>query len=179
MAKTLIVYYSKYGTTKKYSEWIAKELDGDIFPINNFNNDIISNYNTIIIGSGLYAGKINGVNIINYNYELLKNKKLVIFTCGLSDYNKIENRNSIYTRLIEEFPENILKEIKVFYLRGGINYKKLTLMHKIMMWLKKKQILKNGIEKFDEEVREFIETYGKKIDFMDKNSLKELIEYCK
>ena len=179
MAKTLIIYFSKYGTTKEYAEWIAKELKGDIYSINNIKENIFNVYDTIIIGSGLYAGKIKGVDIIIKNFELLRNKKIIIFTCGLSDYSKTGNKNSIYHRLKKEFPEKIIEKIKVFYLRGGINYKKLSLKHKILMWMKKKQILKEGIEKSNEEAKEFIETYGKVIDFMDKNNIKELIDYCK
>ena len=40
-------------------------------------------------------------------------------------------------------------------------------------------MLKNGIEKLNEEDKEFMETYGKEIYFTDKNSIKELLEYCK
>ena len=179
MVKSLIVYFSKYGTTKEYAEWIAQELNGDIYSINNFKENTLNNYDTIIIGSGLYAGKVKGIDLLIKNYESLKNKKLVIFTCGLADYSKIENINSIYNRLKKEFSEKIIERIKIFYLRGGINYKKLSLKHKIMMWMKKKQIIKEGIENSNEEVKEFIETYGKVVDFMDKNNIKELIDYCK
>ena len=179
MEKSLIVYFSKYGTTKEYAEWIAQELNGDIYSINNFKENTLNNYDTIIIGSGLYAGKVKGIDLLIKNYESLKNKKLVIFTCGLADYSKIENINSIYNKLKKEFPKKIIEEIKIFYLRGGINYKKLSLKYKILMWMKKKQILKKGIENSNEEVKEFIETYGKAVDFMDNNNIKELIDYCK
>ena len=179
MAKVLIIYFSPYGTTKEYAEWIAEALNGDIYSINNLNQSILKNYDIIIFGSGLYAGKINGIDIILKNYETLKNKKLIIFTCGLADYSKIEHINAIYNRLKNELSEKIIENIKIFYLRGGINYKKLTLKHKIMMWVMKKIILKNGKEKLSEEDKEFIETYGKEINFMDKNSISELLEYCK
>ena len=36
MVKTLVIYFSKYGTTKKYAEIISKELGCEIFSINNF-----------------------------------------------------------------------------------------------------------------------------------------------
>ena len=179
MAKTLIIYFSKYGTTKEYAEWIAEELNGDIYSVYNIKNNILNNYDTIIIGSGLYAGKVKGVDILIKNYELLKNKKLVIFTCGLADYTIIENRNSIYNRLKKEFPEKIIEKIKIFYLRGGINYKKLNLKHKIMMGLLKRMVTKKGLHKTNEEDKMFIETYGKTLYFMNKNSIAELLEYCK
>ena len=179
MAKTLIIYSSPYGTTKEYAKWIAEALNGDIYSINNFDQNVLNIYDTIILGSGLYAGKIKGIEIILKNYEILKNKKLIIFTCGLADYSKIEHINAIYNRLKNELSEKIIENIKIFYLRGGINYKKLTLKHKIMMWAMKKMILKKGIEKLNEEDKEFIETYGKEVNFMDKNNIKELLEYCK
>ena len=181
MLKTLIIYYSPYGTTKQYAEWIAEKLDGDIYSIDNLKQISLNNYDTIIIGKGLYPGKIKDIDIIVKNYETIKNKKLIIFTCGLADYSKDVHKNAIYNRLKKEFSEKIIENAKVFYLRGGINYRKLTLKHKIMMWAVKKRILmsKRRIEELSEEDKEFMETYGKEIYFMDKNSIKELLEYCK
>ena len=177
MKKVLIIYSSKYGTTKKYAEWISNELNGDLFDIKNLNQNILGNYNIIILGSGLYAGKIDGIKILLKNYEILQGKKLIIFTCGLADYNKTENVNSIAKRLEKEIPENIRQNIKVYYLRGGINYKKLNLKHKIMMAAMKHIIKKKRPDKMDEEDKMFLETYGQTLDFMDKNSIKEIVEY--
>lgn len=177
MAKVLVMYFSKYGSTKKYAEWIASELNGDVYNIKNIKQDILENYDTIILGSGLYAGKIEGINIIINNYETLKDKKLIIFTCGLADYNKTENINSINKRLEKIIPVNIRENIKIYYLRGGMNYKKLNLKHKIMMDFLKKMIQKKGTEKLNEENKEFLESYGKTIDFTNKNSIKEIVEY--
>jgi menaquinone-dependent protoporphyrinogen IX oxidase len=177
MAKVLVMYFSKYGTTKKYAEWIASELNGDIFDMKKIKQNILNNYDTIILGSGLYAGNIGGINILLENYETLKGKKIILFTCGLADYNKTENINAINKRICQVIPENIRRNIKVYFLRGGIDYKKLNLKHKIMMGLLKKMTMKKGIDKMNDEDKEFIETYGKTVDFTDKNSIKEIIEY--
>ena len=104
MNKTMVMYFSIYGTTKKYAEWIAEELSGDIYDIKNVTIDVLLNYDTIILGNGLYAGKINGTNIILENYELLKNKKIILYTCGLADYNEEKNINAIKTRIEKIIP---------------------------------------------------------------------------
>jgi menaquinone-dependent protoporphyrinogen IX oxidase len=179
MSKALIIYFSKYGTTHKYVEWIAEDLGGDIYPINNLNQNILKNYDTIILGSGLYAGKVAGLNILIKNYEILKTKKIVLFTCGLADYSKSVNVNAIYKRLETELPEKIIKNIKIFYLRGGIKYKKLNLKHKIMMWMLKRMTLKNRNKNFSDEDKVFIETYGKELDFTDRKNIIEIVEYSK
>jgi len=179
MTKVLIMYFSKYGTTKKYAQWIAEELNGDIFDIKNVNQDILVNYDTIILGSALYAGNIEGLNIIINNYEKIKGKKIAMYTCGVADYSKAENINAIKERISNILPENIMTHIKIFYLRGGINYKKLSLLHKIMMWMVKNMIMKKTPDQLNEENKEFLETYGKTADFTNKDNINEIINYCK
>jgi len=192
MAKTLIIYYSKYGTTKKYAEWIASELNGDICAISDFKKDTqgkstqgkytLDNYDVIVIGSALYAGRIQGMDIINKNYEILRGKKIVLFTCGLADYSKSENINEIAGRIAAVIPENIRQDIKIFYLRGGVNYKEMGFIHKKMMdmmrMLEERKLKKEG-DNASEETREFLATYGQTLDFMDKSSIIGILEYCR
>ena len=178
MRKSLILYYSKYGTTKRYAEWIGSALNGDIFSIKSFNENVITNYDTIILGSGLYAGGIKGINIIINNYEKIKDRKLVLFTCGLGDPSAVETRGSIDKNLEKLIPGNIRTNMKVFYLHGGVDYKKLGLIHKIMMSLLKGMIMKKGHDKMNDEDRAFLATYGKKVDFTDKSNITDLLEYC-
>jgi len=52
--KTLILYKSKTGYTKKYGEWIKDELSADCFEVSTINSSILDNYDTIIYGGGLY-----------------------------------------------------------------------------------------------------------------------------
>ena len=39
--------------------------------------------------------------------------------------------------------------------------------------------MKKGLDKMNEEDKEFLETYGQKIDFTDRKNIKGIIEYCK
>ena len=179
MAKVLVLYFSNYGSTKKYAEWIASELSADIYSIKNVQQNILKEYDTIILGSGLYAGNISGTDIIVNNYEKIKNKKLIIFTCGLADWNEIENVNTVNKRIEKLLPENIRKNIKIYFLRGSIDYKKLNLKHRIMMWVVKTVIKKKKNDKLNEEDKEFLKTYGQTADFTDKNSITEIVNYCR
>ena len=42
-----------------------------------------------------------------------------------------------------------------------------------------KKVTEKKGDKMDDDDKLLLETYGKAIDFMDKNSIKEIIEYCK
>jgi len=179
MAKTLVLYYSKYGTTKRYAEWIASELDGDICSIRDVKQKNWGNYDVVVIGSALYAGTIKGMDIILKNHETLRGKKLVLFTCGLADYSKAENRNEIAGRIELAIPDNIRQEVKTYFLRGGIDHKKLSWIHRMMMVFAKHMLVKNKGGDMSEMDRDFLETYGKTVDFTDRNSITEIVEYCK
>jgi len=175
----LILYHSRYGTTKRYAEWIADELNGDICPASDFGQSMLDGYDTIIIGRALFPGKIKGRNAFAENREALKGRKVVLFSCGIADCAKGETRNSISDRLQKEFPEEIVGAAKVFFLRGGMDYARLTPAHRLMMWMMKKMIAKKGVGERSEEDREFLATYGQRVDFSDRKSIVELVEWCK
>ena len=179
MKKVLVLYFSHYGSTKKYAEWIAEELNGDIYNLNNVNQNNLIEYDVIILGIALYPEKVNGIEFFEDNYKVIKDKKLIVFACGLSDFDKAENRNIITKRFQKIIPENLFEDIKIFFLRGNIDYRKISLKHRIMMGFRKKQIQRKGADKMDEEDKLLLETYGKKIDFTEKKNIKEIIEYCK
>lgn len=60
MSKIAVVYKSKYGSSKKYAEWIADELKAELFEHSKIKKDDLLKYDTIIYGGGLYAGSISG-----------------------------------------------------------------------------------------------------------------------
>ena len=179
MSKALVMYYSVYGTTKKYAQWIAEELNAEICERKKADQNSLANYDTIVLGSGLYAGVIQGLDLIIKNYEVIKNKKLVLFTCGLADYSNQVNINNIQKRIDVKLPENIRSNVKVFFLQGGVNYKELSFIHKIMMGMVKLSIKRKSPNKRNDEDKEFLKTYGQTLDFTSKKNIAALVSYCK
>lgn len=174
---TVVVYQSKYGSTKKYAEWIAEGLGADILENKSIKVDSLDKYSTIIYGGGLYAGGISGVSLITDNFAKLENKKLVVFTCGLADPENEENVRGIHKSIDKVFSKEMKEKVKFFHLRGGIDYSKLTIVHKLMMGMLKKMISKKKPEELTEENKQMLDTYGEKVDFTDKNSIKPIIAY--
>ena len=81
---TIVVYKTKYGATKTYAEWIANELGCEALDAKNVKIDDILKYDTIIYGGGLYAEIINGLHMLTKNMDKLKDKKIAVFTTGLT-----------------------------------------------------------------------------------------------
>lgn len=67
--KTVVVYKSISGFTKKYAEWIAEELETDLLRLEKNDIDILLKYDIIIYGGCLHAVGISGVNIIKNNFN--------------------------------------------------------------------------------------------------------------
>lgn len=169
--KTIVVYKSKYGYTKRYAEWIAEELSCDIKENAAFSD--ISGYDMIICGGGCYAGTINGSKLITKNLARLSGKKLILFAVGSS--------SGADKDIIPFWEKNLTVEqrqaVAHFYLRGGFDYSRLGSTDKLLMNMLKSHLKK--IKDPDEETRGLLAAYDTPVDFTDKKRLKELLEYAR
>jgi menaquinone-dependent protoporphyrinogen IX oxidase len=169
--KIAVIYQSHYGATRRYAKWIAAELGADIIERKKASATMLAGYDCVIYGGGLYAGGVLGVSLVAKNPV----KNLVVFTVGLADpavtdYSDIMNRG---------FPDGSNKPLRVFHLRGGIDYKELSLIHKGMMGMVKKAAEKKSEAERTDEDRLFLETYSKAIDFTDRDSITPLVEFVR
>lgn len=179
MNKTVVVYKSKYGSTKQYANWIAEALHADLFEASKITGKELGRYTTIIYGGGLYAGGIGGINLITKHFDEIKDKKIVVYTCGLADPNDMENIKGIHKGIDKIFTPEAKNKIEFFHLRGGIDYKKLGIVHKAMMAMLKHALSKKDFEALRDEDKQMLETYGKKVDFINKETITPLVEYCR
>jgi menaquinone-dependent protoporphyrinogen IX oxidase len=176
MNRVVVIFKSKYGSTKKYAEWISDELNADLLEHSDVKDKNFLEYDTIIIGGGLYASGINGIDIITKNYSALKNKDIIVFTLGLASTDDKE----IFRPIIEKnFTEEMRNQIQFFHFRGGIDYKELSFVHKSMMAMLKKMVSKKKTEELTEDDKMMLVTYGDKVDFTDINTINPLVTYVK
>lgn len=174
MVDIVVIYKSKYGSTKKYAEWISEELKCDLLESAEIEEDRLKKYSTVIFGGGLYASGINGIKLINRNYEIIKDKNILIFTVGLSSTQD----KSIFKPIIEKnFTQDMQENIDFFHFRGGINYKELSLLHKLMMTMLKRMVSKKNEKERTLDDEDILKTYGKKVDFTDKNHIEPIISH--
>lgn len=169
--KSIVIYKSKSGYTETYAKWIAEELKCDLKQASDVAINELQKYDVIIYGGGLYAVGINGIRLIKANYNLLSNKKLIVWATGANpgreeELQKVWNNN---------FTEEHLKNIKTFYLRGGFDYKRLNAADKILMsMLKIKLKLKKDRT---EDEQGMLDAYDIAEYNCNKENIKDLIEY--
>lgn len=172
--KSVVIYKSKTGFTKKYAEWISEELSSDIYDLTK-DTPSLTCYDIVIYGGGLYAVGINGVKWLLKNMHMLKDKKVVVFATGVSPLREgmleeITNNN---------FTSEQQKLIRFFYLRGGFNYKNLRFIDKVLMALLKMFIIwkKKRNQKLTSDEIGMLEVYDKPADFTKRTKIDEIISY--
>lgn len=102
-------------------------------------------------------------------------KNIAIAMVGLSDPAGPENVANIEESMKAQLPEDVFESAHIFHLRGGIDYSKLKFTHKTMMKLPCKKAENLPEEEKNAEVRAMLETYGKRVDFVDFDGLDQIV----
>lgn len=171
--KTVVVYKSISGFTKKYAEWIAEELEADLLGVEKIDIDILLKYDIIIYGGSLHAVGISGINIIKNNLNKLKDKNIIIFTTGASP----SKESTVSEVKDSNFSVEEQKQIRFYYFRGGFDFNKLNFTNKILMTLMKWKIKLKRHKTPDE--KGMLAAFSKPMDFTKKKNIKELLEYVR
>lgn len=177
--RILVSYGSKYGTTKRYAQWIAEELACDLADSREVTPEMLKSYDVIIHGGGLYAGGLCGINTIVRNFDAIADKHIILFSCGLADPEDPENVTHIEAGLEKVLTPEMREKIRQFHLRGGIDYSRLGLTHKAMMAMLRTVMLKKGRDNLRSEDQMMLDTYGGTVDFTNRESLAPLLSYVR
>ena len=171
----VVIYKTKYGSTKTYAEWIAKELSCDIKEAKTVSVDELCSYDTIIYGGGLYAEVINGVTLITRNIDKLAGKKIAIYTTGITP---IDCRGYYDTYVVEKnFKKGVPENIKLFNFMGKMVLDELTPVHRgALKTLKKIMSSKKEPTEMEKLLVELCDADG---DFTNIEEIKPLIDYIK
>lgn len=176
MANVAVIYKSKYGFTQKYAQWIAKELNADLLEAYRIKPGQLQAYDVIVYGGGIYAGGVNGISFITKHFKTICDKKLFLFTVGASDATSSKNTDAICKMLNQVLTPEMQEKIKVYHLRGGLDYPRMNLLHRVLMWLLVRRVRKIPESQLGQEEKEMLRTYGQHVDFTDYSTAVPLLE---
>ena len=171
----IVVYKSKYGSTKAYAEWIAEELGCEAVDAKSVKADDLTVYDAIVYGGGLYAEIISGVSLITKNLSKLEGKKIAVYSTGITPLDCRE----YYDKLVIEknFKPEMLSEIKVYNFLGKMVIDELSLPHRTALKTLKK--IMSGKENPTPMEKMLIDLCDASGDFSDRAAIAELVNYIK
>ena len=172
MNTTAVVYKSMYGATKQYAEHISKQLHADIHNADNVLEKQLKLYDTIIWGGGIYAGRINGISKLEKLLKSFADKKIIVFTVGSTPANATERLKKVRDNSIaQSFQDGII----FFHFNCGVNFRELSLVHRIMLATKRMFLLLKPKKSLAEASIKYLQNYGRNNQIIDESAIAPLI----
>lgn len=137
---TLIVYATKHGSSKKCAQMLLEKLTGkvDLYNIKDGNIPELSQYDKVIIGGSIYAGRVaKELNeFCKKNLDILKEKKLGLYICCM-------NHKEGDKQLSNVFPEDLVRASIVNKSFGGeFKFKEMNFFEKLITKVVSKSLAK-------------------------------------
>lgn len=130
--KTIIVYLSQTGFTKRYADWLAEELGTAAITLaeaKKQNDQYFEDADAIIYGGWAMGGKIVNSEWFTQRIPQWKGKKLVLFCVGASPNESPDVEAALHNALTDEGRAYA----KAFYCQGGLSYEKMKLPSRLAM----------------------------------------------
>ena len=172
--KTLVVYTSQTGFTKKYAEWIAQRTEGELLDLKDAQKKdagFFDGFDAIVYGGWFMAGKVVNVNWFLDKAAAWKNKKLAVYCVGGSPNDNPDND----TALARILTEDQSAYIKLFYCQGGFNYEKMNGPSRFAMKLFVSSLKKK--KDATDEQKAMAEAISKSYDISDIKYTDPIVEY--
>lgn len=168
--KTVVIYNSQTGFTKRYAQWIAEAAGADCLELSQAKRKNLDPYDAIVFGGWACAGGIRNLGWFKGNLEKWADKKLIAFCVGGSPMESPD----IEPALKRNFTEAEREKVSVFYCPGGFNYEKMPVPSKLMM----KLFLKALKAKKDqtEQEREMVKMISASYDISDRKYIAPILE---
>lgn len=169
--KTLIIYASQTGFTKRYAKWISEKLHADLWTADELKkkpDDCFEPYDEIIYGGWASMGKVVKSDLFYEKARKNKDKKLGVFCVGAAT----EDEPNMKESMKKIVPEDLTDNVKTFYCPGGLNYEKMNLSGKLMMKAYAAMLKK------DEEHKELGKMLAHSFDISDKKYIEPILEWA-
>ncbi|MBR6638187.1 MAG: flavodoxin [Lachnospiraceae bacterium] len=171
--RTVVIYNSQTGFTKRYAEWIAEATGADCFALTDAKKKSMDDYDAIVFGGWACAGGISKLSWFKGNIDKWSGKKLITFCVGGSP---IENPE-IDEALKKNFTDAEWEKVNVFYCPGGFNYDKMSAPSKFMMKMFIKALKAKKDKTEEDEI--MIKMISSSYDIADKKYIEPILECLK
>lgn len=167
--KTIIIYNSATGFTKRYAEWIAEETGGKAVPLSAVKKTDFSSYDNIVFGGWAMAGTVTKLKWFTDNMNNWQDKKLAVFCTGASPSENPELAGFFKTTAPK------VGKAKLFYFQAGLNYEAMPAPYKLgmKMFLNMLKSKKDKTEADEMKIKMIASSY----DISDKKYILPLLDY--
>ena len=169
----IILYGSVYGATRRYALALAARTGLPALPF--FQAPPLQARRCIVYLGGLYAGGVVGLKKTLGALSPTPGQRMLLATVGLADPHDAQTQQNIRRSLTGQLPQALAARAELFFLRGGIDYGALSPAHRTALCLLRLRLRGKPRAQWTKEDRDFMDTYGRRADFVDPATLAPLI----
>jgi menaquinone-dependent protoporphyrinogen oxidase len=172
MPDTIVVYNSKYGSTRQYAEWIAEKSGADLLSMKDAKGGALSLYKNVVFGTRIHGPSI-GAEFMRTNWAHIKNSKIIMFMVGGSPADSPAYREAFES----SFPAAVREKIRMFALRGRIG--KLDVLDSLILAAMKFGLGVACLFNKDPKMKEMSENMGKPADHVKIENIEPILAELK
>ena len=169
--KGIILYSSRYGSTKRYAGLLAEETGFDCLETKKASIDDVCQYDTVILGGNVYASGIAGLSFLKKHIARLQGKKVIVFCVGASPYEE-----KAFQQIVAHNLKDSLAGLPCFYCRGAWDFERMSLVDKSLCRMLHKAVAKKKPEDREPWESALMEAGFEKCDWTDKSYLDPILE---
>lgn len=167
----IILYQSKYGTTKKYANWLSEETGFSCIETKKAKVKELAKYDVIVLGGGIYASGIAGLSFLKKNIDILHEKRIVVFCCGASPY-EVE----AFQEIVKRNMKDKLSSIPCFYCRGAWDMNSMSFTDRTLCSMLRKFVSKKNPDEYEIWEKALMAAGEEKCDWTDRKYLIPILE---
>ena len=173
MKQGIVLYRSKYGSTRKYAGWLQEALGYDCEEASGAALRRASAYDTVVFCGAVYASGIKWLALLKKNMRALRGKRLAVLCVGASPYDE-----AAFTALRQRHFGGELESVPVYYARGAWDTDAMTAVDRTLCNMLKKSLAKRDPATYEPWMQALMSVQDGKADWTDKAYLAPLIAYC-
>lgn len=173
--KKIVVFQSKYGSSRQYGQWIGEALKCPVREAGKLSLTDLLEYDTIIFAGGIYASQVSGFGLMGKNLEMLRDKKIALCMVGMTGPDQPEVYQQIY---LNHVPEQYRSMVTPFVLQGDLLFSRLNFLHRLMLNIPKKLAAKKPENERTPLDRFFIDNKGQDAHFISRENISKVVEYA-
>lgn len=169
--KGIILYKSKYGATERYAQWLSEETGFEIKENSKVSVSDVKKYDVLILGGGIYASGVAGLDFLKKNIDQLSDKKIIVFCDGASPYEE-----KAFEEIRKHNMKGKLQDIPFYYCRGAWDMGAMTLVDRNLCKMLRKAVAKKDPADYEVWENALMAAGENKCDWTDKSYLNPIIE---
>lgn len=140
--KGIVLYMSKYGSTKQYGEWISRDLGFNLKDLGNDKKPDLSGFDVVVIGAPIFANKLKSHFWVERNWGVLRSKKVILYsTSGAKpdeDFKNMVMEGSL--------PDEVRSNVEYFPFHGRVDPENTGWLDKGMLKIASKMLKDDDIK---------------------------------